>query len=178
MTVSPPARLDSWYSDTSKGKGEVWEAVSGPAAAVGSSNLLPPWSGREDPRANSMLPLGGSGSSSPLWRVLLATGVGVAGRLVGTAELFPAPAPTQSFVVTEWGAGCTNGSAAARGNCSAMVSGSSRLNVTAHDPRAHGSGDRSFRLFNLVRACMCSKTVVHSGCLLPACSLHAHLLCN
>ena len=146
----PATRLDSWYSDTSEDKGEVWEALSCPAAAVGSKGLLPPWSARDDPRANSLFPLGTG--SSLLWRVLLATGVGMGGRLVRLADLFPAPDPTQIFVVTEWGVPCANGSA--RGNCSTMVFERSRLNVTAQDPRAHGGGGRSFRLFNLVCPCM------------------------
>ena len=63
------------YSDRSKTKGELWEAVCAPAsniAAATPSGRLPPWSAGEDERANSMLSgLGGGGgegvSGSALW---------------------------------------------------------------------------------------------------------------
>ena len=142
----PAMRLDSWYSDRSKKKGELWEAVCAPAVAA-NPRQLPPWSAGEDERANSMLSgLDGVISGSILWRVILATGVS-ADQSVRAPELFPVPTPTDSFIVTEWGFPCTN-SSVEKDNCSTMVSGDSRLDVTTQDPRAHGSGDRRFRLFN------------------------------
>ena len=138
----PAMRLDSWYSDRNA-KGEVWEAVCGPAAA---GKLLPPWSAGEDERANSMLSGLDGIAGGGIWRVLLATGTGD-DESVGMPELFPAPKPADSFIVTEWGVPCANGSRA-ESNCSTMVSGDTRLKLTTRGPRAHGSGGRSFRLFN------------------------------
>ena len=58
------------------------------------------------------------------------------------------PDPSSSWIITEWGFPCINSSSVEKDNCSTMVSGGSRLDVTTQDPRAHGSGDRRFRLFN------------------------------